>query len=81
MARLDLGEERHRGVAMVFAIVFALSFVIGTFFPYQGMGDSLSFFFSRRSGFLAFSRFVRSMPGLNATEGTGARSLCGQCSD
>lgn len=38
MARLDLGEERHRGIAMVFAIVFVVSFVIGTFFPYQGVG-------------------------------------------
>jgi hypothetical protein len=38
MARFDLGEERHRAIAMVFAIVFALSFVIGTFFPYQGVG-------------------------------------------
>ena len=38
MARLDLGEERHRGIAMVFAIAFALSFVFGTFFPYKGVG-------------------------------------------
>jgi len=38
MARLDMGGERHRGIAMVFAIAFALSFVIGTFFPYQGIG-------------------------------------------
>jgi hypothetical protein len=38
MARLDIGGERHRGMAMVFAIAFALSFVIGTFFPYQGFG-------------------------------------------
>lgn len=38
MARFDLGEERHRGMAMVLAIVFVLSFVIGTFFPYKGVG-------------------------------------------
>jgi hypothetical protein len=38
MARLDLGEARHRSVAMVFAITFVLSFVIGTFFPYQAFG-------------------------------------------
>src|SRR6266851_3122218 len=38
IVRFDLGEERHRGIAIVFAIAFALSFVIGTFFPYQGMG-------------------------------------------
>ena len=38
MARLDLGEERHRGFAMVFAITFALSFVVGMFFPYQAFG-------------------------------------------
>lgn len=38
MTRFDLGEERHRGLAMVFAIVFVSSFVIGTFFPYKGVG-------------------------------------------
>jgi hypothetical protein len=38
MTRLDLAGERHRGAAMVFAIAFALSFVIGTFFPYQAFG-------------------------------------------
>ncbi|MGA9799562.1 MAG: hypothetical protein WBQ68_11170 [Terriglobales bacterium] len=38
MARLDLGQARDRSVAMVFAITFALSFVIGTFFPYQAFG-------------------------------------------
>lgn len=38
MARLDLGEARHHGVASVFAIVFVLSFMIGIFLPYQGMG-------------------------------------------
>jgi hypothetical protein len=38
MARLDLGEDRHRSVALVFALAFALSFVIGTFFPYQAFG-------------------------------------------
>ena len=38
MKRIDLGGERHRGMAMVFAIAFVLSFMIGTFFPYQGVG-------------------------------------------
>ena len=38
MARFDLSGERHRGMAMVLAIVFALSFMIGMFFPYQGLG-------------------------------------------
>jgi hypothetical protein len=38
MTRFDLGGERHRGIAIVFAITFALSFVIGTFFPFQGVG-------------------------------------------
>ena len=38
MARLDLGGDRYRGVATVFAIAFALSFVIGVFFPYQAFG-------------------------------------------
>jgi hypothetical protein len=37
MARLDLGGERNRGIAMVFGIVFALSFVVGLFFPYRGI--------------------------------------------
>jgi hypothetical protein len=41
-ARFDLGEP-HRGWALVFAITFALSFVIGTFFPYQGMGQAFIF--------------------------------------
>jgi hypothetical protein len=38
MTRLDLGEHRNRPVAMVFALTFGLSFVIGTFFPYQAFG-------------------------------------------
>jgi len=38
MARFEIGGERHRSVAMVFAIAFALSFVIGTFFSYGAMG-------------------------------------------
>jgi hypothetical protein len=38
MTRLELGEERDRAVATVFALAFALSFVIGTFFPYQAFG-------------------------------------------
>ncbi len=38
MARLDLGEDRRRALAMVLALAFALSFVIGTFFPYQAFG-------------------------------------------
>jgi hypothetical protein len=38
MARLDLGGERRRGIAMVFALAFALSFVIGTFFPFRAFG-------------------------------------------
>jgi hypothetical protein len=38
MMRLDIDGERHRGVAIVFAIVFVLSFVLGTFFPYQAFG-------------------------------------------
>ncbi len=43
MLRSDLGEERHRGIAMVFGLVLALSFAIGTFFPYQGMGIVFAF--------------------------------------
>jgi hypothetical protein len=38
MARLDMGGDRHRGMAVVLAVSFALSFMIGAFFPYQG-GD------------------------------------------
>ena len=38
MLRLDLGDTRHRSLAMVFALAGALSFVIGTFFPYQAFG-------------------------------------------
>jgi hypothetical protein len=43
MVRSDLGEERHRGIAIVFGLVFALSFAIGTFFPYQGIGIVVAF--------------------------------------
>jgi hypothetical protein len=38
MTHLDLGEDRYRTVAMVLALAFVLSFVIGTFFPYQAFG-------------------------------------------
>jgi hypothetical protein len=38
MMRLDIDGERQRAVAMAFAIVFFLSFVLGTFFPYQAFG-------------------------------------------
>ena len=43
LARLDLGEERHRGIAALLAVVFVISFVIGTFFPYQGFGVAIIF--------------------------------------
>ncbi|HVN18500.1 MAG TPA: hypothetical protein VMU05_07000 [Dongiaceae bacterium] len=36
LLRLDLGETRHRGLAMLLAITLAISFLVGTFFPYQG---------------------------------------------
>jgi hypothetical protein len=38
LVQFDMGESRHRGIAMMFAIVFACSFVIGTFFPYNALG-------------------------------------------
>src|SRR6185437_14317325 len=38
MMRADLGEMRHRGLATLLAIVFFLSFVIGVFFPFKGLG-------------------------------------------
>jgi hypothetical protein len=38
LLRFDMGESRHRGIAMMFAIVLACSFVIGTFFPYNALG-------------------------------------------
>jgi hypothetical protein len=43
MLRLDLGEERLRGLALVLAVVFVISFVVGTFFPYQGLGIAVVF--------------------------------------
>lgn len=43
LARLHLGEERHRAIALVFAIAFAISFVIGTFLPYQGLEVGIIF--------------------------------------
>ena len=43
LARLDLGEERHRGLAALLTVVFVMSFVVGTFFPYQGVGVAIIF--------------------------------------
>jgi hypothetical protein len=43
LMKLSLGDVRHSGLAALFAIVFALSFVIGVFFPYQGMGEAIIF--------------------------------------
>jgi len=43
LARLDLGEDRHRALAMLFATVFAISFVIGIFFPYKGIEVGIIF--------------------------------------
>ncbi len=43
LARLDLGEERHRGLATFLGLAFAISFVIGTFFPYQGLEVGIIF--------------------------------------
>jgi hypothetical protein len=43
LARIDLGEERHRAVAMLFALAFAVNFMVGTFFPYQGVGVGVIF--------------------------------------
>jgi len=38
MLRADLGEARNRSLATVLALVFALSFIIGAFFPYKSLG-------------------------------------------
>ena len=43
LARQDLGDARYRGIAMLLAVVFAMSFVIGTFFPYQGLDVGIIF--------------------------------------
>jgi hypothetical protein len=43
LVRLDLGEERHRDLATMFAVVVGISFVIGTFFPYQGIEVGIIF--------------------------------------
>jgi hypothetical protein len=43
MLRLELNGARHRDLAMVLAIAFALSFIVGSFFPYQGMGQAFIF--------------------------------------
>ena len=43
LMRLSLGDERHHGLAALFAFVFGLSLVIGVFFPFQAMGASLIF--------------------------------------
>jgi hypothetical protein len=44
MARFDLGEERYRGIATVFAWVFGLSCLIGIFFPYDALGGQAIIF-------------------------------------
>lgn len=44
MVRVGLNGQRHRAVTMVLAIAFALSFMVGTFFPYQGMGGQAFIF-------------------------------------
>ena len=43
MLRLDLGEDRLRGLATVLAVVFVISLGVGTFFPYQGLGIAVVF--------------------------------------
>jgi hypothetical protein len=43
LVRLDLGNERYRGLAMLLAVVFVISFVIGTFFPFKGFDVSIIF--------------------------------------
>jgi hypothetical protein len=43
LLRLDLGEERHRSVAMVFARAFAITFMVGIFFPYRGVEIGMIF--------------------------------------
>ena len=38
LRRRDLGGEDHAALALVLAVAFTLSFVVGTFFPYQAFG-------------------------------------------
>jgi hypothetical protein len=38
MLRADLGEEGRRSLAIVLAISFVSSFIVGTFFPYKALG-------------------------------------------
>jgi hypothetical protein len=40
---MDLGDERHRGLALCLAVAFLISFVVGTFFPYQGLPQPFIF--------------------------------------
>ena len=40
---LDLGHERHRGLALLLVVAFLISFVVGIFFPYQGMPQPFIF--------------------------------------
>ena len=48
MAHLDLGDEDRRSLAMVLALVFVLSFLVGVFFPYNAFGGE-SFIFIQPS--------------------------------
>ena len=67
---------------MVLALAFALSFVIGTFFPYQAFGGVGIVFLQPTLWILG----LFSLRPIDAwlerrTEEAGARSLCGESSD
>jgi len=44
MGRLDLGGDRRRSLAMVLALVFSSSVIIGLFFPYNAFGGAAIIF-------------------------------------
>jgi hypothetical protein len=44
MARVDLGETNRRSLAMLLALVFVASFVVGVFFPYNALGGEAIIF-------------------------------------
>lgn len=44
MARADLGGTNRRSLAMLLALVFLFSFVVGTFFPYNALGGEAIIF-------------------------------------
>lgn len=69
MMRADLGEPRHRSLATLLAIVFVLSFVIGVFFPFKGLGGVAVIFIQPTLWILGLFSLVPLMAWLGRAKG------------